>query len=442
MAKTNALRREIADFYPNEQEKFYESWERFKDLILKCPHHGFETWRLVQYFYNGLTQTNRNTIESMNGGGFLSLVDDEAYKFLENFSESSQQWDFSNHREKSTPVIKKGGLYEVSEDLGIKARLDNLTCKVEALALGRGMNSVNQVQSETCSICASPMHKTQMCPFAVGYLDFYSEQANALNNYGKPFASPFFETYNPNWRNHPNFSWRQNQPPTNVGGQQVHQLVHQQSQFCPPTQAYPPIPQSTPQFVAPPRQQSSLEESLKTFMQSTSQAIQEMKSSTHLNTQAISKLENQYAINGSSSSTHGQEHVQSITTLRSGKQVDNQVKMPEVEDDENIVLKEKGTHSSHDDHGEKKDNPPATPIQDLSSPLDKRFVPKAPFPQRLISPQKSAQFGDILEVFKQVQINIPFLDAIQQVPAYAKFLKDLVTMKRKTNVPKKEFLIE
>ena len=86
--------------------------------------------------------------------------------------------------------------------------------------------------------------------------------------------------------------------------------------------------------------------------------------------------------------------------------------MPEVEDDENIVLKEKGTHSSHDDHGEKKGNPPATPIPDLSSPLDKRFVPKTPFPQRLINPQKSAQFGDILEVFKQVQINIPFLDAI------------------------------
>ena len=74
--------------------------------------------------------------------------------------------------------------------------------------------------------------------------------------------------------------------------------------------------------------------------------------------------------------------------------------------------------------------------------LPLRFVPKAPFPQRLISPQKSAQFGDILEVFKQVQINIPFLDAIQQVPSYAKFLKDLVTMKRKTNVPKKAFLIE
>ena len=111
----------------------------------------------------------------MNGGGFFSLVDDEAYKFLENFSESSQQWDFSNRKERSTPAIKKWGLYEVSEDLDIKARLDNHTCKVEALALGRGMNFVNQVQSETSSICASPMHTTQMCPSTAGYPDFYTE---------------------------------------------------------------------------------------------------------------------------------------------------------------------------------------------------------------------------------------------------------------------------
>ena len=137
-------------------------------------------------------------IESMNGGGIFSLVDDEAYKFLENFSESSQQWDFSNRKERSNPAIKKGRLYEVSEDLDIKARLDNLTRKVEALTLGRGMNSLNQVQSETCSICASPMHTTQMCPSTAGYPDFYVEQANVPNNYEKAFASPFSETYNPN----------------------------------------------------------------------------------------------------------------------------------------------------------------------------------------------------------------------------------------------------
>jgi hypothetical protein len=45
-------------------------------------------------------------------------------------------------------------------------------------------------------------------------------------------------------------------------------------------------------------------------------------------------------------------------------------------------------------------------------------------------------------VFKDVQINILFLDAIQQLSCYAKFLKDLITVKRKTNMPKKAFLTE
>ena len=46
----------------------------------------------------------------------------------------------------------------------------------------------------------------------------------------------------------------------------------------------------------------------------------------------------------------------------------------------------------------------------------------------------------IREMFKQVQINVPLLDAIQQVPSYVKFLKDICTKKRKINVPKKVFL--
>ena len=46
----------------------------------------------------------------------------------------------------------------------------------------------------------------------------------------------------------------------------------------------------------------------------------------------------------------------------------------------------------------------------------------------------------IIEIFNQVKINVPLLDAIQQVPSYAKFLKDMCTKKRKTNVPKKVFL--
>jgi len=44
-------------------------------------------------------------------------------------------------------------------------------------------------------------------------------------------------------------------------------------------------------------------------------------------------------------------------------------------------------------------------------------------------------------MFNQVKLNVPLLNAIQQVPAYAKFLQDMCTKKRKTNVPKKVFLV-
>ena len=51
-----------------------------------------------------------------------------------------------------------------------------------------------------------------------------------------------------------------------------------------------------------------------------------------------------------------------------------------------------------------------------------------------------AQVEKIWEMFKQVKVNIPLLDAIDQVPAYAKFLKDLCTKKRSKHVPKKIYL--
>ena len=60
----------------------------------------------------------------------------------------------------------------------------------------------------------------------------------------------------------------------------------------------------------------------------------------------------------------------------------------------------------------------------------------------LISPQKVNQNFEILKLLKQVKVNIPLLDAIKQIPSYAKFLKDLCIVKCKLNVQKKTFLIE
>lgn len=64
------------------------------------------------------------------------------------------------------------------------------------------------------------------------------------------------------------------------------------------------------------------------------------------------------------------------------------------------------------------------------------------FPQRLQPIWKVNQNSKIFEVFKQVKVNIPLLDAIKQVPFYDKFLKDLCTVKRKLIVQNKAFLTE
>jgi len=76
----------------------------------------------------------------------------------------------------------------------------------------------------------------------------------------------------------------------------------------------------------------------------------------------------------------------------------------------------------------------------MDKSVEQTYKPIVPFPNRLANTKTNAQMEKIREMFNQVQINMPLLDAIQQVPTYAKFLKDMCTKKRKTNIPKKVFL--
>ncbi|XP_021769454.1 uncharacterized protein LOC110733674 [Chenopodium quinoa] len=59
------------------------------------------------------------------------------------------------------------------------------------------------------------------------------------------------------------------------------------------------------------------------------------------------------------------------------------------------------------------------------------YVPKIPFPQRLAQAKLEKNFSKFLDILKKLHINIPFLDAISEMPSYAKFLKDMLSNKRK-----------
>ena len=54
-----------------------------------------------------------------------------------------------------------------------------------------------------------------------------------------------------------------------------------------------------------------------------------------------------------------------------------------------------------------------------------------PFPQELQKEKKEEKFSKFLEIFKKIEINIPFAEAINQIPNYVKFLKEILSKKKK-----------
>ena len=61
----------------------------------------------------------------------------------------------------------------------------------------------------------------------------------------------------------------------------------------------------------------------------------------------------------------------------------------------------------------------------------KAYTPTIPFPQRIQKAKKEEQFSKFLEIFNKIEINIPFAEALTQMPNYAKFLKDILNRKKK-----------
>ncbi|XP_057747297.1 uncharacterized protein LOC130966503 [Arachis stenosperma] len=103
-------------------------------------------------------------------------------------------------------------------------------------------------------------------------------------------------------------------------------------------------------------------------------------------------------------------------TLRSGKVVEEGT--PSKDNHDEVASKH-----GNEGEGEIPASPPPKPVL-------KPYVPKAPYPQRLRKDGKDGQFSKFLEIFKRLQINIPFAEALEQMPLYAKFLKELITKKR------------
>ncbi|XP_073030807.1 uncharacterized protein [Primulina eburnea] len=66
-AKSAQLKIEISTFRQTDFEQLYEAWDRYKELLWRCPNHGFEDWVQIELFYNGLNGQTRTTVDAAAG---------------------------------------------------------------------------------------------------------------------------------------------------------------------------------------------------------------------------------------------------------------------------------------------------------------------------------------------------------------------------------------
>ena len=155
-----------------------------------------------------------------------------------------------------------------------------------------------------------------------------------------------------------------------------------------------------------------------------------------LPSQPIQNPQGQNSVGSLGSSEGTFEHCKAVTTLRSGKVVDKTIptKEPSQESHSELVRENEISDTPHVPNTNDKDDQPE---EDKSN-----HIPPAPYPHRLRAPKKVNNHSEIYELFKQVKLNIPLLDAIKQIPSYAKFLKNLCMVKRKLGVNKEAFMTE
>ena len=109
----------------------------------------------------------------------------------------------------------------------------------------------------------------------------------------------------------------------------------------------------------------------------------------------------------------------------SGVKGKEKVVKPVQEEEEEDKVEEQLEEQSKESKEEKK---PPEKEKKIEPP---KYPVKVPFPQRLHKKHLDEQFSKFLETFKKVSVNLPLVEALQQMPTYVKFLKDIISKKRK-----------
>ena len=424
-AKTAQMRIEINSFAQKDSESLTETWDRYKELLRKCPHHGLTRWMQIYNFYTGLNAHTRQMIDTSAGGIFLKRTTQQAFDLLDGIATNSYQW--SQER-----MVKGNGNNGVTTDV-----FSNLAAQVSLLTkqLQNQQASAHAIQTSSvlCEIC-SGSHQTMECQSGQMTL----EQAQYIARYNQQQQNPYVGNnfQGQGWRNNQNFPWKK----TQNSGQPMQSNIQLKEKKVDLEEALAHMMTSHTAF---------MNETKANFQ---NQAQQLQNQSTQLQNQGaqLRNLEVQMGQmatmlserpQGSLPSTlevnprgEGKEHCKAIT-LRSGREVAAPGPPPVIvtelkqsdQDEEKVNTEQKDGELPQPNSSTRKQSE----VEKVDKPFSQDPIPFIPYPQRLRKSKLDKQFTKFMEVFKKLQINIPFADALEQMPTYVKFMKDILSKKRR-----------
>ncbi|KAM2012984.1 hypothetical protein ACFX1T_024754 [Malus domestica] len=426
------LRKRISGIQQEEGESFPTYYERFKSLVASCPQHQMKEELLLQYFYEGLLPIERQMLHASAGGALVDKTPTAAKTLISNRALNAQQYEGVGQRSNPRPHQ----VNEVSAITELQNQMANLTTLLSQVVEGPKVQNV-----AACGVCSMQGHLTDKCPQLIENGGWETLNAVGFGNQYQPRNDPFSNTYNPGWRDHPNFKWREPQQ-----GQQQSGFRQQ-----PPGFYQKPFAPTQPQAQPAQKSGSSIDNdqifnlltSMAQGMQNRDKKVDELEKQVGQIAEFMGQFREQGRLPSSTIANPkgGFESAKAIM-LRSGKQVGtapppsksapNKVEEVIIEEEEQgLATARKEVPLPQVSMAPKPSNLPNKGTTVSNSIPTNDFPLNVPFPSRFKQTKKEEAEKDILETFRKVQVNIPLLDAIKQVPRYAKFLKELCTTRKR-----------
>ncbi|CAM8926177.1 unnamed protein product [Rhodiola kirilowii] len=471
------VRRQLQDIKQGPNETMYDYLEKFNRLERSCCTLGLPEKLIIEYLIDGLRPLDKMLLDASTGGsmmnlslsGIRNLITDvaENARFRE---ETTRQEEFS--RTKNVAKAEETPMNSMPEEM---KQMKEMMVQI----LRRQPAPV-----KLCEFCSSTDHKTDACPTLIVE---EPEEVNAVvgyqgyNNNSNDRTGPnrqYNQTTNPSWRND-NHPPRETQQAAPQLAQSFYQPPHRQyNQNAPSAGQYQqrgpnqyPIGQyqqkGQNQYQANSSSQQGPTKSLEDTMKELAGSVNQLGTSLHQfqakTDGAISDLTKQMSQLATSISAltnePGRLPSQTIqnpkgnvndVTLRSGRKLvakpmeQEEDESPRLPGEEQIrpealgTLEQDATEKNEEASEEEQD---ATEEEGNASeerrpgPVPRTETPKIstslPFPVPARVPKQHVMDEDVFELFSKVEINIPLLEAIKQIPRYAKFLKELCTNRRR-----------